>query len=124
MVSEGKIQGIISDSRIGVFSKKVPSIFITHQLNVLSGNTSFLSSKMHQSIIKKFTECWVPDVSGPINLSGTLGHLPEINLPIKYIGLLSRMSQKELPKKFDILCLLSGPEPQRSILEKKNDGYF
>lgn len=119
LVDEGKIQGIISDNRMGVLSKKVPSVFMTHQLNVLSGNTSYFSSKMHQRIIKNFTECWVPDVAGPINLSGKLGHLTETDLTIKYIGPLSRMTKKSLPKKFDILCLLSGPEPQRTLLEEK-----
>ncbi len=120
LVSEGKIQGIISDSRMGVLSQKVPSVFMTHQLNVLSGNTSYFSSKIHQKIIKNFTECWVPDVAGPINLSGKLGHMTvATNLPVKYIGPLSRMSKKKQTKKFDVLCLLSGPEPQRTILEKK-----
>ena len=119
LVAEDKIQGIISDNRMGILSEKVPSVFITHQLNVLSGSTSYFSSKMHQSIIKNFTECWVPDVAGGINLSGKLGHLTSTKLRIKYIGPLSRMSQKELPKKFDVLCLLSGPEPQRTILEEK-----
>jgi uncharacterized protein (TIGR00661 family) len=118
LVDSAKIQGIISDNRFGILSKKVPSVFITHQLNVLSGNTSYLSSKMHQKVIKKFTECWVPDVAGPNNLSGILGHLTETNLPLKYIGPLSRMSHRDLPKKFDILCLLSGPEPQRTLLEE------
>lgn len=124
LVEEGKIQGIISDSRLGVFAKKVPSVFMTHQLNVLSGNTSYFSSKLHQKVIKKFSECWVPDLGGPINLSGKLGHLTKTNLNIKYIGPLSRMTQKDIPKKFDVLCLLSGPEPQRRLLEEKLIAVF
>ena len=54
LVKDGTIHGIISDNRMGVRSKKVPSVIITHQVNVLSGNTSYFSSKMHQKIIKKF----------------------------------------------------------------------
>ncbi len=119
LVTEGKIQGIISDNRWGVVNKKVPSVFMTHQLNVLSGKTSYFSSKIHQKILKSFTECWVPDVAGSINLSGKLGHVANKAIPVKYIGPLSRMSQKALPKKYDILCLLSGPEPQRTLLEEK-----
>lgn len=119
LVKEDKIHGIISDNRMGVLSKKIPSVFMTHQLNVLSGNTSYFSSKLHQKVIKNFRECWVPDLAGPINLSGKLGHLAETDLPIKYIGPLSRMSKKNIPKKFDVLCILSGPEPQRTILEEK-----
>ncbi|MCW5518448.1 glycosyltransferase [Aureitalea sp. L0-47] len=119
LVKEGKIDGIISDNRLGVYSKKVPSVFITHQLNVLSGNTSWLSSKAHQKVIKKFDECWVPDIDGPGNLSGKLGHLKKPSFSIRYMGILSRMEPKGLPIKYDILCLLSGPEPQRSMLEEK-----
>tara|TARA_R110002072_G_scaffold7503_2_gene40882 strand:- start:674752 stop:675843 length:1092 start_codon:yes stop_codon:yes gene_type:complete len=119
LVSQNKIQGIISDNRMGVYHKEIPCVYITHQLNVLSGKTSFVSTKLHQKIISKYEECWVPDVSGPINLSGKLGHLQHSSLPLKYIGPLSRMTKKNLQKKYDILCLLSGPEPQRSLLEEK-----
>lgn len=120
LVAEGKIQGIISDNRLGVRNSKIPSVFITHQLNVLTGSTSYFSSKMHQKIIKKFDACWVPDTDDVLmNLSGKLGHLKVEPFPIKYIGVLSRMEKKEVPKTIDILVLLSGPEPQRTIFEEK-----
>lgn len=119
LVAAGRIHGIISDNRLGVRSKKVPSVFITHQLHVLSGKTSWLSSRAHQTIIKKFSECWVPDIKGQGNLSGTLGHLKNPDFPVKYIGPLSRMRAENLPKRYDVLCLLSGPEPQRGLLESK-----
>ncbi|WP_046756310.1 glycosyltransferase [Kordia jejudonensis] len=119
LVKERDFCGIISDNRLGVYSKKVPSVFITHQLNVLSGKTTWLSSKLHQLIIKKFTECWVPDVAGKPNLSGKLGHLKHNSLPLKYIGPLSRLLPQELPKVYDLMVILSGPEPQRTMLEEK-----
>ena len=55
-VVEYDLQGIISDNRLGVYSKKVPSVFITHQLIVLSGKTTWISSKLHQFFIAKFNE--------------------------------------------------------------------
>lgn len=119
IVKENNIVGIISDNRLGVRSKKVPSVFITHQLNVMTGNTTWLTSKMHQFIIKKFTECWVPDVDGIPNLTGDLGHLEKKHDAIKYIGPLSRLHKKHLEKKFDLMVILSGPEPQRTFLEEK-----
>ncbi len=119
LVSDGRIQGIISDNRLGVRSKKVPSVFITHQLNVFTGNTTWLSTRMHLDVIKKFDACWVPDVEGINNLSGKLGHPDELPENVKYIGPLSRMKMLKLEKKYDILVLLSGPEPQRTILEEK-----
>lgn len=119
LVKEGRIDGIISDNRLGVRNKKVPSVFMTHQLNVLSGNTSLFSSKVHQGYIKKFDECWVPDVEKFPNLSGKLGHPKKLSFPVTYLGPLSRMKKEKMPFKYDILALLSGPEPQRTLLEEK-----
>jgi len=116
-VKEYGLSGVISDNRLGVYSKKVPSVFITHQLNVLTGNTSWISSKIHQYIIKKYDECWVPDVETKPNLSGKLGHLKHPHFKISYIGPLSRLEKMEYPLKYDLMVLLSGPEPQRGMLE-------
>jgi uncharacterized protein (TIGR00661 family) len=118
-ITEYDIDGIISDNRLGIFSKKIPSVYITHQLRVMSGNTTWLSSKLHQNIIKKHTECWVPDFATSPNLAGELSHLNKHSLKLNYIGPLSRMNKKDLPKKYDLMIILSGPEPQRSILEEK-----
>jgi len=118
LVLNNRINGVISDNRFGVYSSKIPSIYITHQLNVLSGSTTFLSSKKHRNMIKNFDECWVPDHEGINNLSGRLSHDIKDNLNIKYIGPLSRMKQEEYEKKYDILFILSGPEPQREYLEE------
>lgn len=118
-VKEYDLKGIISDNRLGVRSKKVPSVFITHQLTVLSGKTTWISSKLHQFFINKFNECWVPDVDGVPNLTGKLGHLKETNLVVKYIGVLSRFTKIDLPQVYDLMIVLSGPEPQRTMLEEK-----
>ena len=117
LVEDGQIDGIVSDNRLGVYHKDVPSAFITHQINVLSGSTSKMSSKLHQKVIRRFDRCFVPDVAGPTNLSGKLGHPEDIPFQPHYLGLLSRMKKKETPKQYDILALLSGPEPQRTMLE-------
>jgi len=118
LVNEGKIDGIISDNRLGVRSKKIPSIYITHQIKVFSGFTTFFSSKLHQHSIKKFDECWVPDLEGETNFSGELGHIKSSKIKIKYLGILSRMKKQTFPIKYDVLLLLSGPEPQRTLFEE------
>ena len=118
-IKKYEIDGIISDNRLGVFSKKTPSVFITHQLNVMTGNTTWLTSKMHQKIIKKYTACWVPDIASIPNLTGELGHLERNNLNIQYLGPLSRLHKKQTEIKYDLMIILSGPEPQRGILEEK-----
>ena len=119
IIKEHQIAGIISDNRLGVHSKKVPSVFITHQLTVLSGKTTWISSKLHQHFISKFTECWIPDVNEIPNLTGKLGHLKKTKLKLTYIGVLSRLQKKELPIKYQLMVILSGPEPQRTFLEEK-----
>ena len=113
------IEGIISDNRLGVHSKKIPCVFMTHQLNVLSGKTTWLSTKLHQKFIKKFNECWVPDCKGEPNLTGKLGHVKSFDIPIKYLGPISRFTKRETEKKHQIMVLISGPEPQRTLLEEK-----
>ena len=114
-----KIDGIISDNRLGVYSKKVQSVFVTHQLNVMTGTTSFLSTKLHAYFINKFDFCWIPDFNEAYNLSGSLGHssTKNIKIPISYVGALSRFSYKKESLIYDILIVLSGPEPQREFLE-------
>ncbi|MDG3583975.1 glycosyltransferase [Galbibacter pacificus] len=118
LVKAYNLCGIISDNRLGVYSKKVPCVFITHQLNVLTGNTTWVSSKVHQKIIDRYNQCWVPDVEGEPNLSGKLGHLQCKNEKIKYIGALSRLEKKDTAKKYRLMVIISGPEPQRTLLEK------
>jgi len=119
IIRDYTISGIISDNRFGVRNKLIPSVFITHQLNVLSGSTSWLSSKLHQHFISKFNECWVPDMQQKPNLSGKLGHLENTKSKIRYIGPASRFEKKEVTIKYDLMVLLSGPEPQRKFLEEQ-----
>lgn len=121
LVKALKLDGIISDNRFGVYHEAVPSVFITHQLQVLSGNTTWLSTKIQHHHIKHFAACWIPDVEDDPNLSGKLGHALIENLPIHYIGPLSRFSKKAVDPIYDLMVLLSGPEPQRTLLENKLD---
>ncbi|MCH3881380.1 glycosyltransferase [Tenacibaculum aquimarinum] len=116
------IVGIISDNRFGVKSNKIPSVYITHQVNVLSGITTFLTSKIHQNIIKKFDECWVPDTKNQL-LSGKLSSRSNLK-NIKYIGVLSRFQKEKLQTSIPILIILSGPEPNKSLLEQKLQDEF
>lgn len=125
LIEEKAIDGIISDSRFGVYSKKIPSVYITHQLNVLTGNTTWLSTKLHRQVIRNFDECWVPDSKDRVfNYSGFLGHAKNLKLVVKYFGIISRMTKIDLPLSVDFLILLSGPEPQRSVLEDKLKTVF
>lgn len=119
LVKELGISGIISDNRIGACCKGVPSAFITHQVRVLSGNTSALASRMHRLAFSKFSQCWIPDVKLGPNLSGKMGHIDEDLSNLKYIGTLSRLHKTNSDKKYDLAVVLSGAEPFRTQLEEK-----
>ncbi len=119
LVKKYDIDLVISDNRFGVISDKVKSVYITHQLRVLSGVFTKLTTFFHRQVYKQFDEIWVPDFEKDGGLSGRLGHLKNCKLNIKYIGVLSRFNKQKLHKKYDILAILSGVEPQRSILEKE-----
>lgn len=113
---------IVSDNRPGFYSKQVPSVYITHQLLIHSGKGKWLNrllQQLHSRYMKKFTEVWVPDMEVENNLAGELSHPSRPIVQPVYLGLLSRMQPTTSEVKYDLMILLSGPEPQRTILEEK-----
>lgn len=122
VISQG-IDGIISDNRFGCFASKKRSIFLTHQVNIQV--PFFLAKRVINSlnhlIINKFDECWIPDMPSTQNLSGALSHPIKLRLraKAKYIGALSQLqTSNTATKRYDAIVVLSGPEPQRTRLEK------
>ncbi|MEE9373674.1 MAG: glycosyltransferase [Saprospiraceae bacterium] len=118
IVEENKIDVIISDCRYGCYHKALNNILISHQINTISP-FPFLDkpiNALNKFFISKFQHLWIPDFKGSFNLSGKLGHDHEFEA--EYIGVLSRMKKTEEKKKYDIAIILSGPEPQRTELEK------
>lgn len=129
IIKDNKVDVVISDNRYGLWNKQVRSIFITHQIMIKSTQKlKFLEPllyKINKKFIKQYSECWIPDYEGNNNLSGDLSHLYQLPTNAKYIGTLSRFSAHpptsriEFGREFGILVILSGPEPQRTVLEKK-----
>jgi uncharacterized protein (TIGR00661 family) len=120
IITDYKINIVISDNRFGLYNKNVHCIFITHQLQIKTGNsfTENIAQKINYKYINKFDECWVIDKEGDENLAGELSHPQKMpSTTVKYIGALSRFKKYEVEKKHDVLILLSGPEPQRTIFE-------
>lgn len=122
------LDGILSDNRYGAYSHHVPSVFMTHQLFIKGSEfmqwTEPLIRMLNRHMIQKFDACWVPDYAGENNLSGDLSHGKALPLPeTHYLGPLSRFTSVGAdipnPESDEILVLLSGPEPQRSMLEEK-----
>lgn len=113
------IQAIFSDNRFGLFHSSIPSVFLTHQLDIKTGNalTTRLVRKVNFWFINKYSRCWVPDFEGTLNMAGELSHPPIRPRNVEYIGGLSRFEKPPASEKSGVLILLSGPEPQRSIFE-------
>ena len=117
-----KFDAVISDNRYGLFLNSVPSVIITHQLQLMYTPLSGLLKRIIKARLSPFNAVWVPDIEGEHNLSGQLSHGIDAHAAIKFIGPLTHFIADPIPIreiKYDLLVLLSGPEPHRTILENK-----
>lgn len=126
LIKERKIDIVISDNRYGLWNPDVHSIIITHQLNIIPPAwlrlfDQLLHRRTYQ-FIEKFNECWIPDAAGEVNLSGKLSHGRNLPKNARFIGLLSRFDREwtetESNTSYEVVAIVSGPEPQRSLFEK------
>lgn len=118
IVLETKATVIISDNRFGFKTPTTKNYYITHQVNILHPIKliSQFASWIHRCFIDKFDQCWIPDFAGEKSLSGRLSTSTYLK-NVVYLGPLTRIENKTISQKWDIFILLSGPEPQRTILE-------
>ncbi|MCF8238083.1 MAG: hypothetical protein K9I85_08000 [Saprospiraceae bacterium] len=122
-VRKQPLRAIISDNRYGIRLSGIPSILITHQLRFF-GPWAW-ANRIGQLAVRwwsrKYTEIWVPDWEGANALSGGMASWTFTRPPILYLGPLSRfgiLSKPSAAPKVDIIAILSGPEPQRTYLER------
>ncbi len=120
IIQDHQIDLIVSDNRYGIYSNKVESILITHQLFVKTPFADSLAHKKIANLVANFNEVWIPDNAGENNLSGDLAHFKKTKQPHKFIGPLSRFEKNNdtFELEFDICAIISGPEPQRTIFEE------
>ncbi|HAJ99328.1 MAG TPA: glycosyl transferase family 28 [Bacteroidales bacterium] len=129
---------VVSDNRYGLISKKATNVIITHQLFVkLPVGFRWAEPLVWAAmgaLIKRFDRCWIPDNPDHPSLSGELSHGKTLPAHWRFIGTLSRFGgniannlENPLPENFPTafyLALLSGPEPQRSLLEELLERQF
>jgi len=119
-----KYDRIISDARYEIYNRDIPSFFISHQMRIMNPlrfKTFENGSEIfNQFFFRRYAGVIVPDFREN-NLSGDLSHnLKKIDEEkINYVGVLSDFKEKKTKKDIDILFSISGPEPQRTYLEKK-----
>ncbi len=127
-VEELGLDLIVSDNRYGLFTDKTPCVIMCHQLALIPPKIFDWATpavfKIHMSFINRFNELWIPDYEGEENLSGRLAHKFDKANSWRFLGPLSRfqdIDQKAEQTEFrevDIVCVLSGPEPQRTLFEE------
>lgn len=117
IIRDFNIDGVVSDNRFGLYSKEVPCVFITHQLRIQAPYFQKWIQKINYKHIQKFDQCWVPDTNHS-TLSGQL--TAGLNPPFdcQFIGPLSRFAPLDKTEDLEILAIVSGPEPQRSLFEQ------
>jgi hypothetical protein len=85
----------------------------------------FTGILLHRAVITKYSLCFIPDLPGDVNVSGRLSHGVRLPDNARFIGILSRFisSEEQRERKlFDFrhnTIILSGPEPQRTMLRQK-----
>ena len=135
IVEAYNIDVVVSDNRFGLWCRDAYSVYMTHQLMVkMPRGLQWMEMcvwRLHRWFIKHYDECWVPDVEGEDNLSGDLSHKYPLLKNTRFIGVLSRFSAEkvewedvrveaealDLKERYDVVAVLSGPEPHRSNLE-------
>lgn len=125
LLSNNKYDMVISDGRFGVYSKKIPSFLITHQLRFSLPNyikpVETLSLYINEYFHKRFERIIVPDNNpDTVCLSGKLCRSTRrtTNMKTYYTGILCPSHKMNIPEDLDFLISISGPEPQRSKLEE------
>lgn len=126
IIADNSIDIVISDYRIGLWNSGIKTVFITHQLRIQFPKPfrflEFIGIQISRSIVKRYTFCFIPDLDGDLNVSGRLSHGFRLPGNVRYIGILSRFSGNNQQYNFkpgQCTVILSGPEPQRSILKNK-----
>jgi len=118
---------VISDARYGLWDPQIQSVIITHQIRIrmpwLLKVFEYPIYYLNRLALSKFSQLWIPDIPGDPNLSGVLSHNITIPSDSFYIGFLSRFKENNIlslpSENYEVVFLLSGPEPQRSFLENK-----
>ncbi|MBK8341516.1 MAG: glycosyl transferase family 28 [Flavobacteriales bacterium] len=115
-----RLDAVISDQRFGIRSAELPSVLITHQVFPFTPFAQGALRQLNLRHITRFDRCWVMDEAASPGLAGALSHGPSLPTNARYIGAISRFAPEgassQVPR-HRIVAVISGPEPQRTLLE-------
>lgn len=108
IVREEEIDLVVSDHRYGFYSKKVPSVFVTHQCQ-LPVKSVFLQKIHHYLINKHFNAVWILD-NEQHAFAGKLSDVKGLKVPVEFIGPQSRFQMQDRQKEKTLfVAVISGP---------------
>jgi predicted glycosyltransferase len=120
IIRSEKITHIISDNRFGLWTENARTAFITHQMRIQAPAViKQILFNINRSYIRKYHQLWIPDTEESPRLAGELSDPSQIDIPHTFIGPLSRFNgtAASANKKYDVIFMISGPEPQRTEFE-------
>lgn len=112
---------IISDNRYGFYYERIKSVIICHQLELQVPPIFKFINRIHQNLLNKFDEIWIPDYEDEkISLGGKLSHTYSslLNYKLRYILPHTLMKKYNDEKIIDYLFIISGTEAERNYYEK------
>ncbi|MFT3884879.1 MAG: glycosyltransferase [Flavobacteriales bacterium] len=116
-----RLDAVISDQRFGLHAQGLPSVLITHQVFPFAPFGQRLVRRINQRMMMHFDAIWIPDHAEAPGLAGALSHGP-LPKQARYIGPISRLDPASAIKPgthYATVAVISGPEPQRTLLEEK-----
>jgi len=126
IVTAERVDRVVSDSRWGVSSRRVPSFFISHHLKQIAPRRLRAAERLTEAVTwraihGRYRRILVPDVDAGGGLSGRLAHELRFYGPdeVRYVGPLSDVTPRPVAHDVDTLVVLSGPEPSRGQLEQR-----
>ncbi len=121
IISEGKYDKVISDCRYDVYDNVANSYLINHQVRFKAPRIAESALEKWLSLrMERYKFIIVPDFKEN-NLTAKLSHdmLFVNKSKMRYIGILSQLEKKKIEEDIDFFISISGPEPQRTVLEEK-----
>lgn len=125
LLRQQRVDRIVSDNRYGTFDASVPSYHVAHSLRFIAP----ARMRLVELALEYFNHRWfapvrvrrilVPDDETP-GLSGDLAHNLVFFRPprLVYMGIVTEVQRLDVPEDLDAFVTLSGPEPQRTLLER------
>lgn len=119
LAPRSRLDAVISDQRFGIRRMGLPSVIITHQVFPFTPFAQRALRKLNMHHLSRFDRCWIMDEAQAPGLAGELSHGASLPANARYIGTVSRMvtTGSQVSDPYDVVAVISGPEPQRTILE-------